>query len=220
MRRPVRNGTLTGCGIGVELPHGRVIPVFHLDSLTIAKNGMGVDASGLQHPGVPPAVASTIARSKIERNSGWGIAAEYYRLTVTDTSITRNGGYGAFLFETPGVFERNDISNNGNTGLRTKFRPVTLIENRLNGNGGAGFSLENHELDPLASSHLRNNEANNNAGLGLSVQAVLDLPWEGFDGGGNVAKNNGDDDECAVYWQNPPIPTPELLVCVRKATKG
>jgi hypothetical protein len=166
----------------------------------------------------PPPVTSTIEQSEIERNTGAGVVASFYRLAISDSSIRGNDGVGVALFEAPTRLERNDISRNGSTGVRVIDRPVTMIGNRLNANGEHGLSLVHHPLDPLNLSFLQDNVANRNAGLGIYAAALGSLPWEGFDGGGNVARNNGDERECVVEplgIGDPPLP-PEALTCLRR----
>ncbi len=218
----IQNGRIRefAVGVGVAQPDDFVPgPTFHLRWLRIVRNETGVSAFNLRQIVSPS--ASTIVASEIERNAGRGISAFGYRLSVDHSSIRGNGAEGVHAFESPGTYEWNDISNNGGTGLLARDQPATLVGNRLNGNGGSGFELFNHVADALASSHLANNEAKRNAALGFFVLAFGNgLPWEGFDGGGNVARNNGDERQCVVETAlvlpgGEPIP-PEALTCQRR----
>jgi hypothetical protein len=214
----VRDGKITGFATGVGAASldyedgSHRVPDFHLRSLKLTGNGLGVSACcGPQFGPV-----STIESSQIERNSQHGISAGFARIDIRDTSIRSNGGHGIFSTESPGSYERNDISRNGGDGVHAKDRPLTLIDNRLNGNGGSGLSLSHHFLDPLAQSYLERNEASRNGGLGLYLTANGDLPWAGVDGGGNAAWGNGDKRQCLVTASfGAEIPA-EALSCATK----
>ena len=157
----------------------------------------------------------TIASSRIERNSGPGVFIARSALTVTDSYVRSNGAQGVWARETlPGRFERNDISNNAGDGLFMDDSFGSMIDNRFDRNGGAGFRLQAAHIDPLSASFAQGNEANQNGGLGFSITSLP--PWEGFDGGGNIARGNGDARECsveAVSRQPLPPPPPDTLVC-------
>jgi hypothetical protein len=165
---------------------------------------------------------STIEASELERNADAGIRTSKHRgLEVTDSSIRGNGSDGILVHETPLVALRSDISNNGGNGLTASHRPVTLSDNTFNGNGASGAVLDNHAADALSWSRLQNNQANRNGALGFYVNAYGNgLPWEGFDAGANVARNNGDDRQCVVdsfSIDGLPLVPPDALTCSKRA---
>jgi hypothetical protein len=207
----VKGGRVSGFAQGVSAQDG---PSFGLQSMEVVENGVGLWVVGFG--GTP----MTIASSLIERNAGEGILVAFYFPTVTDSRIRRNGAEGIHAIEAlPGRYEHNDISDNGGTGLYLENSVGSMINNHFDRNGGAGMRLAALDFpDPLSASFAKGNQAMHNAGLGFSILSLP--PWEGFDGGGNVAKGNGDPRQCVVEtvtWDTyPPIPH-EALVC---RTKG
>jgi hypothetical protein len=90
-----------------------------------------------------------------------------------------------------------------------------MIDNRFDRNGGAGMRLAALDFpDPLSASFVKGNRASHNAGLGLSILSLP--PWEGFDGGGNIAWGNGDPRQCfveTVSWDSFARIPHEALIC-------
>jgi hypothetical protein len=218
----ITNGTIREFGVGVSIGAADVFirPHFHFRSLKIVRNGIGVFVAS-DDP-IDPDHPSTIEASELERNVDAGIRADHHRgLEVTDSSIRGNGSDGISVRETPLVLLRSDVSNNGGNGLVAVERPVTLSDNTFNGNGTSGAHMHNHASDALSWSRLQNNQANRNGALGFFVNAYGNgLPWEGFDAGGNVARNNGDDRQCVVdsfSINGFPLVPPEALTCSKRA---
>lgn len=209
----VRNGRVAGFSVGVAADAQQGFGFdFRLDSLELVRNGIGVSAFD---PGGLTGHFATIESSEISRNADRGISASFYNVTVTDSMIRRNGGDGIHTLESPGRYEGNDISNNGGTGLVLDDHVATMVGNRIHGNGRSGVVLRIGSFpDPLSLSFAKDNELTNNGELGFYALSVG--PWEGFDGGGNIAKGNGDARQCLVETASfpgaPQIP-PEALVC-------
>jgi len=215
----VKNGRIAGFGVGISGGFSGLAPSFRVESMRVANNGTGVSAVELDGPGA--GAQATIVDSEIEMNAGTGVyVARYSQLTVLDSRITRNGANGIEAHESlPGRYERNQILNNVGTGLLLFDATGSMVDNRFNRNGGIGLRLEAVHPSPLSASFVQRNEANNNGGLGIWVSSFS--PWEGFDGGGNVANRNGDQRDCLVETVASAIPLiPADALNCRRAGRG
>jgi hypothetical protein len=210
----IKNGEVSGFDNGIfALSTNPAFPSIRLESMRVIGNVTGVHTQSI----FCTCGQVTIESSRIERNSGPGVHVIRSSLTMTDSSVRRNGAQGVWAREAlPGRFERNDISNNGDVGLFLDDSFGSMIDNRMSRNGGNGFVLRAIHPDPLSLSFAAGNEATGNGALGFFISSLG--PWESFDGGGNIAKGNGDPRECLVetteFPNVPPVP-PEALVCYR-----
>jgi hypothetical protein len=218
----IKNGRITGFGVGVGVhslgdPQEFIpAPIFHLDRISVVENTTGVSAVAfiVAFPGPD----STIVSSDIEHNTAFGISINRARLAVIGSSIRGNGSHGVRQFEAVSRYENADVSNNGGDGISAQEGySVRLIDSTLNHNGGSGLYYFDHYPDPLP--YLEGNRANGNAVLGFQIREYWGGSWDGIDGGGNIAKHNGDERQCVVeglIFGNPA--PPDALVCSKSGS--
>jgi parallel beta-helix repeat protein len=164
-------GTVTGMRVtgnvrGVALTDGSAHGAT-VESSFIAGNGSGVDGGAAR--------GYSILGNRIRDNLGDGIRAgsSNDNAVYADNRVERNGGYGLFV--------KNSTSR--------------ITGNRASRNGADGIYVEEDFAGFYAFYFLADNVANANDQLGIRVQPNLsgELP---VDGGGNVAKHNGDPRQC------------------------
>jgi hypothetical protein len=212
----ITDGRITGFGTGVyslgSPPQSEPAPIFHLLRVRVVGNTGGVSAYGALPP---PASESSIVSSEISRNTDYGISINRVRLAVIESSVRANGANGSQQLEAAGRYEGNDISNNGGHGVYAlDSHRVGVIGSTLNRNGGSGLYSIDRYPDPPP--YVEGNRAIGNGVLGLEIYAWWPGPWEGLDGGGNIAKHNGDERQCVVEGLSPGNPAPpDALVCSR-----
>jgi hypothetical protein len=152
-----------------------------------ANGGAGVEISGEFGRFVPSSVKKTCAAGNA--TDGISLEADNAAMTLDSNFAGGNGNAGIVLLNEPDgtLVKKNLLLGNGNTGLflGPDVTSTSIVQNRAAGNGLVGFEI-------FAASTLTNNIA---VGNGFGISAPLST-----DGGGNVAHDNVDEQQCA-----PPI---------------
>lgn len=185
-RAVVKNGTITGFASGVDLDHSGP---GELSRLKIRRNGAAVSAN----------FASVAITDSTIADNAQGVSVFSGRLTMMRSRVVRNGGPWAIYNREGGgtsLYQGNVIAHNAGDGLYVRDVVSRLIGNRASHNGGNGIYVTDGSATPFPY-WFADNVANHNGKLGVAfvLDSVPDLSYA--DGGGNVARGNGDPSQCA-----------------------
>jgi hypothetical protein len=164
----VKNGTIRGFGIGVQIDG---VGSARLERLTVRNNAVGVSGGTNGGP------ATTLANSVITNNRGDGVSIAFIRpFEMTNDRVTENGGNGIFAFEDSLTALRNSfIARNHFDGVDI-FNSFSVISgNTFFANGGTGLSLGDTLLClsfPQPPYTVANNLATENGNGGMIEMAV------------------------------------------------
>lgn len=188
----IRNGTITGFvdGVHVDPVTEGTPPSGRLEAMRLVRNGAGLAIA----PGGGAVGAFSVACSQLVDNDE-GLYLTKGSMSITGSTISRNTGDGLHAVNAAGLTVSDSAaSGNGENGLDTSNTTSRFLRNVASRNGLTGIRVVDAYATP-APYWFADNTANGNGALGIEFS--LDLPDLGFaDGGGNVARNNGDGQEC------------------------
>jgi hypothetical protein len=190
----VENGTVRGFDTGISLPTG-------VKNMTVTNNRGGIFITTRNCN--EPEHRTRIANSIVARNTGVGIEinAGSCNVDVADSRILFNGGDGiwAYVFADGGRYTNNVIQGNGGNGLNVRQSSSTVVGNTVRDNGADGIHMSDDVVSGL-SYFIADNVAVGNRGLGIWTWIYCSpgfcQPGVMTDGGGNVARKNGDPRQC------------------------
>lgn len=156
----IENGTVRDFGTGVHLDFGGA----QISDLHVTRNGAGIVES------IAPAGPLDLGQSDISDNVGDGIhsAIADGPITITDSRVSHNGGYGLWSHETLIQARDSAFSNNGRAGFWEDEFGVDLEGVRAINNGGDGIFIGLNDFPDLYT--LLNNTANANGGHGIDFE--------------------------------------------------
>lgn len=183
-----------GTGVGVDI---HIFPTVTIENGTISAWAVGVIANGLTNKviGIRSAAnsqfgievlgpGSSATGNVVFSNSGPGIVVQGTTQKVT-SNVVRENTDGILLGGSGTVVQTNQAENNSLSGISDHGSGDIVTGNVTNANGGQGIYAGS---DPTAT--IAANTANYNTGYGIEA-----LP-SGKDGGGNLAKGNGQATQC------------------------
>jgi hypothetical protein len=200
----VKNGTITGfaAGIGGGATASRVRLISNLRGAEAIDGGVAITDSVLSH-------------------NGTGVAGTSGGITISHSTVSNNGnGISAFQ---GGITAVGDvITDNDNDGIHIVFGIITVSDSAVSGNGGFGIFVFSSQQDPRATLTGNVTSRNGADGIYLAQLGPISVPnvWyvshnvadrnhnygievdnlggaiSGYDGGGNVARGNGQPQQC------------------------
>ena len=132
-----------------------------------------------------------IARNRSARNEV-GVVLEFCAASLVDNDASENRRFGIFRTRSSGLLLRNTANRNGAAGIVSDDSHGLIHDNVTNANGGSGLVIADVLPDHGPLHTVTGHTAKRNAGLGIDTLAGV------IDGGGNVAKHNGDPRECVT----------------------
>jgi parallel beta-helix repeat protein len=132
-----------------------------------------------------------IARNRSVRNDA-GVVLEFCAASLVDNDASENRRFGIFRTRSSGLLLKNTANRNGAAGIVSDDSHGLFQDNVTNANGGSGLVIADVLPDHGPFHTVTGHTARRNAGLGIETLAGV------IDGGGNVAKHNGDPRECVT----------------------
>jgi Right handed beta helix region len=119
-----------------------------------------------------------------------GIGLFFCAASLLDNDASENRGVGIARTRSSGLMARNTANHNGAVGILSDDSHGLFLLNITNANGGSGLVIADLIPEHGALHTVTGHTAKRNGGLGIAaLEGVID-------GGGNVAKRNGDPLEC------------------------
>jgi len=188
----IRNGRVTGFLDGVHVAPATegTPPSGRLEGIRLVGNGVGLAVV----PGAGSVGSLSVACSQLGGNDE-GLFLGKGTLSITNSTISRNAADGLHAVDAASLTVSDSVaSGNGENGFDTRNTTSRFLRNVASRNGQTGIRVVDAYATP-APYWFADNTASGNRALGIEFS--LDLPDLGFaDGGGNVARNNGDSHEC------------------------
>lgn len=180
----VTGGTISGFAVGVRVVTGTAA------DLTIADNQVGVEASDF------PSGPFSIRDNRIA-NNGLGVFLRGGSGDVTGNRVTFNASGGISSVAEPVTFAQNRVERNGGRGISVQDATSRLVGNTVRANAGDGIFVSDSS-GSFFPYWFADNVADGNGGFGIAFSGVATQadPPATVDGGGNVARHNGDPQEC------------------------
>lgn len=190
-RAVVKNGAINGFGDAVDLPGsmpGNRGFGAELSRMKIMRNGGAVSAN----------VASVAITDSTIADNASGVQVFGGPLTMVRNRVVRNGGLWAIYNREGGgtsLYQDNVIAHNAGDGLFIREAVSRLIGNRASRNGGNGIYVIDSYAAPWPY-WFADNVANHNGLLGIAFLLPDPINTDYADGGGNLARGNGDPAQC------------------------